>query len=53
MRRDILAGQRVGMKGILVKTGFAGEGGDGDAITPEYVAEDLYDAIEFIKQYEE
>lgn len=50
MRRDILAGERVGIKGILVKTGFGGKGGDGDEIHPEYVAEDLYDAIEFIRK---
>jgi D-glycero-D-manno-heptose 1,7-bisphosphate phosphatase len=50
MRRDIIAGQRVGMKGIIVKTGFGGEGGEGDPIKPEYVAEDLYDAIKFIKK---
>ena len=53
MRRDIVAGHRVGMKGILVKTGFGGKGGEGDAITPEYIAEDLYDAVEFITKYEE
>lgn len=52
MRRDILAGQRVGMKGILVKTGCAGKGGSGDEITPDYIAEDLYDAIKFIQQQE-
>jgi D-glycero-D-manno-heptose 1,7-bisphosphate phosphatase len=53
MRRDINAGQRVGMKGILVKTGFGGKGGDGDTITPDYVADNLYDAVEFIKHYGE
>lgn len=52
MRRDILAGQRVGMKTILVKTGFGGKGGSGDEITPNYIAEDLYDAIKFIQEQE-
>ncbi len=52
MRRDIVAGQRVGMRGILVKTGFAGKGGSGDEVTPNYIAEDLYDAIKFIQQQE-
>ncbi len=50
MRRDIIAGQKLGMKGILVKTGFGGQGGDGDLVIPEYVAEDVYDAIEFIRK---
>lgn len=53
MRRDILAGQRVGIKGILVKTGFAGKGGSGDEVVPNYIAEDLYDAIKFIKNQEQ
>ncbi len=48
MRRDIIAGQKVGINGIIVKTGFGSKGGEGDPVTPEYVAEDLYDAIEFI-----
>lgn len=48
MRRDIIPGQKLGMKGILVKTGFGGQGGDGDQVIPEYIAEDVYDAIEFI-----
>lgn len=52
MRRDILAGQRVGMKGILVKTGFGGKGSSGDEVTPNYIAEDLYDAIKFIQEQE-
>ena len=53
MRRDIIPGQKLGMKGILVKTGFGGQGGEGDPVTPEYVAEDLYDAIEYIRKQEE
>ncbi|MFA6889315.1 MAG: HAD family hydrolase [Candidatus Woesearchaeota archaeon] len=53
MRRDIVAGQRVGMKAILVKTGFAGKGGSDEIITPEYTAEDVYDAVKYIKKYEE
>lgn len=51
MRRDIIAGQKVGMKGILVKTGLAGKGGTGDEVTPDYIADDLYDAIKYIKAH--
>lgn len=52
MRRDIIAGQKLGMKGILVKTGLAGKGGSGDEVTPNYIAEDLYDAVRHIKEME-
>ncbi len=52
MRRDILAGQKVGIKGILVKTGFGGQSGSGDEVVPDYVAEDLYDAVQYIKKQE-
>jgi len=53
MRRDIIAATRAGMKGILVKTGFGGQGGEGDEVTPDYFAEDLYDAISYIQKYED
>ncbi len=52
MRRDIIAGQRVGIKGILVKTGFGGKGGEEDEVIPHYLAEDLYDALKFIQKQE-
>lgn len=51
MRRDIIAGQKLRMKAILVKTGFAGQGGEGDEVIPDYTAENLLDAIEYIHNY--
>jgi len=44
---DIKAGRLAGVKTILVKTGFGGDDGYKDA-TPDYVAEDLYDAARII-----
>jgi D-glycero-D-manno-heptose 1,7-bisphosphate phosphatase len=46
MPKDIHAADRVGAKGILVKTGYSK---DADAsIAPAYVAEDLLDAVQWI-----
>jgi D-glycero-D-manno-heptose 1,7-bisphosphate phosphatase len=42
---DVLAGQRAGMRSVLVRTGYgaahAEQGGEGE---PDFVADDLYDA---------
>ncbi len=52
MRRDIIPGHKLGMKGILLKTGFGGQGGEGDKIEPDYIAEDLLDAVKYIQTVE-
>jgi len=49
---DVETAKRVGAKGILVLTGY-GRGvyeyeQDSWTVTPEYIAEDLYDAVEWI-----
>lgn len=44
---DLKAGNSVGCKTILVKTGYGGEDGWEDAV-PDYIAEDLYDAVKNI-----
>ncbi|MCX6695744.1 MAG: D-glycero-beta-D-manno-heptose 1,7-bisphosphate 7-phosphatase [Candidatus Altiarchaeota archaeon] len=45
--RDIQTGINAGCKTILVKTGYAGKDGSYD-VKPDYVAEDLKDAVEII-----
>ena len=48
-RSDIKAGSGVGCRTILVKTGYGGKGGDTDFdVKPNYVAKDLYEAINLI-----
>ncbi|MCX7635632.1 MAG: HAD-IIIA family hydrolase, partial [Syntrophales bacterium] len=47
MPKDILAGQRVGAKGILVKTGHPA-GTDAVTATPDYVARDVLEAVMWI-----
>lgn len=44
---DILAGQRVGMKTILVRTGRAGTDGRHD-VKPDFIADDLPMALKYI-----
>ena len=53
---DVEFAHRVGAKGIFVKTGY-GKGdlalfGDSWTTTPDYIAEDLLDAVEWIKAEE-
>jgi D,D-heptose 1,7-bisphosphate phosphatase len=45
--RDILAAQNAGMKSILVQTGHAGKDSSYE-VTPDFVAEDLNEAVELI-----
>jgi D,D-heptose 1,7-bisphosphate phosphatase len=45
--RDILAAQNAGMKSILVQTGNSGKDGSYE-VTPDFVAEDLNEAVELI-----
>lgn len=47
-RSDILAGKNAGCKTILVKTGYGGKGGEGCEVTPDYTAEDIYQAVQLI-----
>ena len=47
-RSDIKAGQQVGCFSILVKTGYGGQGGEGDEVTPDMICEDLKEASSFI-----
>lgn len=44
---DIKMGEDAGCRTILVKTGFAGQNGK-HLVNPEYVAQDLYDAIRYL-----
>jgi histidinol-phosphate phosphatase family protein len=45
---DILAGQRAGLKTILVETGYAGKDGKYD-IKPDFIIKNLNEAIKIIK----
>ncbi|NLI15869.1 MAG: HAD family hydrolase [candidate division Zixibacteria bacterium] len=47
---DIQAGKNIGAKTILVLTGYAGKEPGALAITADYTAEDLYEAVEIIKK---
>ena len=44
---DIKMGETVGCKNILVKTGKGGRDGECE-INPDYIANDLYDAVNYI-----
>jgi len=44
---DILAGKRAHLKTILVKTGYGGKDGKHD-VKPDFIAENLLDAVKFI-----
>jgi D-glycero-D-manno-heptose 1,7-bisphosphate phosphatase len=44
---DVEAGQRAGAKGILVRTGY-GQQAVSDTITPDYVADDILEAVDWI-----
>jgi D,D-heptose 1,7-bisphosphate phosphatase len=46
MPKDIQVAQRVGAKGILVKTGYGKD--IATSVTPAYVADDLLDAVQWI-----
>ncbi len=46
---DIEAGKRAGSKTILVRTGFGGNDGEFD-VEPDYVANDLLDAADYISK---
>ncbi|HVM77110.1 MAG TPA: HAD-IIIA family hydrolase [Candidatus Paceibacterota bacterium] len=43
---DILAGQAVGTRTVLVETGYGGKDGVHEA-TPDFVAKDLFDAVQY------
>ncbi len=45
---DILAGQAAGVKTVLVKTGYAGKERGAVPVKPHHVADNLYDAVQFI-----
>lgn len=48
-RSDIAAGKAAGCKTILVKTGYAGKGGEGLNVEPDFIFENLYDAVLYVK----
>lgn len=47
---DILAGQNAGTKTILVRTGYAGKEPDAIPVKPDHIADNLYDAVQFINR---
>lgn len=47
---DIQAGMNAGLKTILVKTGYGGKEANAYEIVPDFLADNLYDAIEIIKE---
>lgn len=47
-RADIVAGQAVGCFSVLVKTGYGGTGGQGDAVIPDAVCGNLREATDII-----
>lgn len=49
--RDILAGERAGVKTILVKTGYAGNDGT-YIVKPDITAKNLYEAAVIIKKWQ-
>ncbi len=49
MTSDILAGQRAGLKTILVKTGYSGSD-KLHKVEPDYIAKNLAEALKFIKK---
>lgn len=48
--RDVLAGERAGLRTILVKTGYAGKDGK-YKIQPDFFVKNLSKAVEIIKKY--
>ncbi len=48
--RDILTGKRVGLKTILVKTGYGGQDGK-YKIRPDFVAKNLLGAVKIVSKY--
>jgi len=49
MPKDVEVGQRAGAKGILVQTGY-GKVADMGSIHPDYIAQDILDAVTWIMQ---
>jgi histidinol-phosphate phosphatase family protein len=47
---DILAGQNAGTKTILVRTGYAGKEKGTIPVKPDHIADNLYDAVQFINR---
>jgi D-glycero-D-manno-heptose 1,7-bisphosphate phosphatase len=45
---DVLAGKSAGLRTILVKTGYAGKEPKAVSVKPDHVADNLYDAVQFI-----
>lgn len=48
--RDILTGEKVGVKTILVQTGYSGKDGS-YKVMPDFVSKNLLDSIKIIKKY--
>ena len=46
---DIEAGYRAGCKTILLANKRSPEGGEGTALTPDYIAADLYEAVRWLR----
>ena len=47
MPKDVETARKVGAKGVLVKTGYGGDRRE-EAVRPDYLAEDLLDAVKWI-----
>ena len=45
---DIMAGEAAGLKSILLKTGYAGREPGGSNIKPEYLADNLLEAVKIV-----
>ena len=45
---DILAGNSAGLNAILVKTGYGGNEANAVKVSPNYIADDLFTAVEYI-----
>lgn len=47
---DILAGQTAGVRTVLVKTGYAGKEQGTIPVKPDHIADNLYDAVQYINR---
>lgn len=47
---DILAGQTAGVRTVLVKTGYAGKEQGTVPVKPDHIADNLYDAVQYINR---
>lgn len=47
---DILAGQAAGVHTVLVKTGYAGKEQGTIPVKPDHIADNLYDAVQYINR---